>query len=107
MTDRKSALLLGNYRPSVALSRRLAELGFRVVLTRDTGALAAAHASVAPSSALDAARNAADIVVLGQDFSQLPVLRRVAIGARRLSIQNFAIVVEESDHLLVVCDVSL
>ena len=57
----------------------------------DTGALAAAHASIAPSSALDAARNAADIVVLGQDFSQLPVLRRVAIGARRLSIQNFAI----------------
>ena len=46
---------------------------------------------VAPSSALDASRNAADIVVLGKSFEDLPVLLRLAEATRRLSVQNFAI----------------
>lgn len=57
----------------------------------DTAALAAAHASIAPSSALDASRNAADIVVLNDSFADLPLVLRIAKGTRRLSEQNFAI----------------
>ena len=35
----------------------------------DTAALAAAHVSISPASALDAARVASDIVLLGQDMA--------------------------------------
>lgn len=57
----------------------------------DTAALAAAHASIAPSSALDASRSAADIVVLNDSFADLPFVLRLAKSARLLSQQNFAI----------------
>jgi Cu2+-exporting ATPase len=57
----------------------------------DTAALAAAHASVAPASALDAARSAADVVILRDHLDDLPMLIRVARAASRLSRQNFAI----------------
>lgn len=57
----------------------------------DTAALASAHASLAPSRALDASRNAADVVVLRESFADLPLLLRVARMTRRLSQQNFAI----------------
>ena len=57
----------------------------------DTAALASAHASVAPSTALDASRNAADVVILNDDFTDLPLLLRVAGMTRHLSQQNFAI----------------
>lgn len=57
----------------------------------DTAALAAAHASIAPATALDASRNAADIVVLKDSFEELPLVLAVARATRRLSEQNFAI----------------
>lgn len=57
----------------------------------DTAALASAHASMAPSSALEASRNAADVVILTADFSDLPLVLRIARATRRLSVQNFAI----------------
>ncbi len=57
----------------------------------DTAALAAAHASIAPSSAMDASRNAADIVLLRDGLDSLPRLVRIARAATRLSQQNFAI----------------
>ncbi|MEO1548914.1 MAG: heavy metal translocating P-type ATPase, partial [Pseudomonadota bacterium] len=57
----------------------------------DTVALASAHASIAPGTALDAARNAADVVVLGKSLGDIPKLLRVARAAVRLSRQNFAI----------------
>lgn len=57
----------------------------------DTAALASAHASISPASALDAARTASDIVLLGQDLE--PVAEAVAVSrsARRRIKQNFAI----------------
>ena len=57
----------------------------------DTAALAAAHASLAPSSALEASRNAADIVTLKDSFAELPLVLSVALATRTLSKQNFAI----------------
>jgi Cu2+-exporting ATPase len=57
----------------------------------DTGALAAAHASIAPSTALEASRNAADVVLLKDSFENLPDVLRISKAARLLSKQNFAI----------------
>ena len=73
----------------------LKEQGRRVLMVgdglNDTIALASAHASVAPATALDAARNAADVVLLKQDFSQLATVLAVAKSSTRLSLQNFGI----------------
>ena len=57
----------------------------------DTVALTAAHASVAPGTALDAARNAADVVMTGDTLEHLPELFATARKAVRLSRQNFGI----------------
>lgn len=57
----------------------------------DTAALAAAHASIAPATALDASRSASDVVILKDSFAELPFLLRIARLTRHLSTQNFAI----------------
>ena len=57
----------------------------------DTAALAAAHVSVSPASALDAARVASDVVMLGQDIAPVADALRIAGQARRRMKQNFAI----------------
>jgi Cu2+-exporting ATPase len=57
----------------------------------DTAALAAAHASVAPASALDASRNAADVVIIRKGIDALPSLIAIARSTVHLSKQNFAI----------------
>lgn len=54
----KTVLLLGNYRPTVAVARRMALLGYRVVVTRDRGGLAAVSRSV--SEVWDAPKTAKD-----------------------------------------------
>lgn len=59
----------------------------------DTAALAQATVSIAPGTALDATRNAADIVMIGDTLDQLPMVVRVARKAVRLSKQNFGIAV--------------
>ena len=57
----------------------------------DTVALAAAHVSISPASALDAARVASDIVLLGQSLAPLPEAQRVSMRAVRRIRENFAI----------------
>jgi Cu2+-exporting ATPase len=57
----------------------------------DTGALAAAHASVSPASAVDAARAASDVVMLGKSMAALPDLITTATRAKRHILENFAI----------------
>ncbi|MBD3787308.1 MAG: cadmium-translocating P-type ATPase [Sphingomonadales bacterium] len=57
----------------------------------DTAALASAHASISPASALDAARTASDIVLLGQDLEPVAEAVGVARIARRRIKQNFTI----------------
>ena len=57
----------------------------------DTAALAGAHVSISPATALDAARTASDIVLLGQDLSPLSDALRIATVARRRIKQNFGL----------------
>ena len=78
--------------------RRLAQLaaqGHHVLMVgdglNDTAALAEAHASIAPATALEASRTAADIVVLKESFADLPLVLVVARATHLLSNQNFVI----------------
>lgn len=57
----------------------------------DTAALAAAHVSISPASALDAARVASDIVLLGRDMSAISDATRIARQASRRMVENFLI----------------
>ena len=55
----------------------------------DAAALALAHASMAPGSALDASQNAADLIVLDGGLMAAPLAIRVARAARRRALENF------------------
>ena len=57
----------------------------------DTGALAGAHASLAPATALDAARVASDGVMLGTDLRAVAQTLALARRARRRIRQNLAL----------------
>jgi Cu2+-exporting ATPase len=73
----------------------MAEDGRRVLMVgdglNDTAALAAAHVSISPASALDAARVASDIVLLGGDLSPIAAACRTARAATRRIRENFRI----------------
>ncbi len=73
----------------------LTAAGHRVLMVgdglNDTAALAAAHVSVSPASALDAARVASDIVLLGQDLAPIGDAVRIGRQAARRIVENFAI----------------
>ncbi|MEP4199124.1 MAG: heavy metal translocating P-type ATPase [Aliishimia sp.] len=77
------------------LVHALAKKGRRVLMLgdglNDTAALAGAHASIAPSSALEASRNAADAVLLGGDITVVPDVLIEAKRARARMKQNFAL----------------
>lgn len=57
----------------------------------DTAALAAAHVSISPASALDAARVASDIVLLGTDLSPIADACDTAVKATKRIRENFRI----------------
>ena len=71
----------------------LGESGARVLMVgdglNDVGALAAAHVSIAPASALEATRVAADMVLVSGDLSNVAEAMRLARVARRRILQNF------------------
>ena len=55
----------------------------------DTAALCEAHVSISPSSALDAARSASDIVFLGENLDQLVGLIPLAKALQKRITENF------------------
>jgi Cu2+-exporting ATPase len=57
----------------------------------DTAALVQAHVSISPASALDAARTASDIVLLGQDMAPVADALRIAKQATRRIRENFGL----------------
>jgi Cu2+-exporting ATPase len=79
-------------------SARVAALkgqGARVLMVgdglNDTAALAAADVSISPATALDAARTASDIVLLGKDMAPIADALRISRQASRRMVENFAI----------------
>jgi Cu2+-exporting ATPase len=91
------ATYLGGQDPAakIAYLERLAAEGRKVLMVgdglNDTGALATAHASVAPAQAADAARAASDVVLLGQSLVPLPDLIATSRAAKRRILENFGI----------------
>jgi len=57
----------------------------------DTAALAAAHVSISPASALDAARTASDMVLMGRDLSPIADAMTTAKAAKSRIRENFTI----------------
>lgn len=57
----------------------------------DTAALAGAHVSISPATALDAARVASDIVLLGADMAPIADAMRIAGQARQRIVENFGL----------------
>lgn len=81
-----------------AKALRVAELtrsGRKVLMVgdglNDTAALAAAHVSISPASALEATRVVSDMVLLGKSLVPLSEATRVSISATRRIKENFAI----------------
>ena len=79
----------------VARLRALAAEGKRVMMVgdglNDTAALAEAHASISPASALDASRTVSDIVLLGNDLTGIGEAVTTARSATRRILENFSI----------------
>ena len=77
------------------LVRQMADRGKLVLMVgdglNDTAALAGAHASLAPATALDAARVASDGVMLGGDLLAIDETLRLARRARSRIRQNLAL----------------
>ena len=77
----------------VDLIKTLSEQGQKVLMVgdglNDTAALTAAHVSISPASALDAARVASDIVLLGQDLTPIAEACDVAQRATKRIRENF------------------
>jgi Cu2+-exporting ATPase len=75
--------------------RELSAEGKRVLMVgdglNDTAALAEAHASISPASALDASRTVSDVVLLGSDLSGIGDAVATSRSATRRILENFGI----------------
>ncbi len=75
--------------------KALSDAGAKVLMVgdglNDTAALTAAHVSISPATALDAARVASDIVLLGNDMSPMADATVIARKATKRILENFGI----------------
>ncbi len=73
----------------------LADQGHRALMVgdglNDAAALAAAHVSMSPASAVDASRSSADMIIVNNDLLQVPQSIRIAKAARRRILENFTV----------------
>jgi Cu2+-exporting ATPase len=78
----------------VAAIERMQAAGHKVLVVgdglNDAPALAAGHASIAPSTASDAGQTAADMLFMGDSLMAVPVALDVAVKAGKHVRQNFA-----------------
>jgi P-type Cu2+ transporter len=94
---------IGHWQAGVTPQQKLAHVlalrveGRKVLMVgdglNDAPALAAGHTSMAPSSATDIGRTAADSVFMGDGLMPVLVTRDVAVAAQKTSVQNFALAV--------------
>ena len=79
----------------VAAVQSLQAKGAKVLMIgdglNDTAALASAHVSAAPASALEATRVASDFVLVSQDLSNIGRAMRLSKSARTRILENFAV----------------
>ncbi len=78
----------------VAHLEALTHAGRKVLMVgdglNDAAALAAAHVSISPASAVDATRSTADLIVLGNRLDRIPEALALARTARSRVMENFA-----------------